>query len=152
MEKIITTNCWVYKDSKLLLGLKKRGFAEGRWNGFGGKLEHGESLEAAAHRELLEECGIVATHMELAGTIEFEYQGKDKIMEVNIFRITEFTGEPKESEEMKPQWWPINALPFKNMWPDDPYWLPLFLSGKKFSGKFVYTGYDTIISHTLKEL
>jgi hypothetical protein len=32
------TLCMVHQDNKLLLGMKKRGFGEGRWNGFGGKL------------------------------------------------------------------------------------------------------------------
>ncbi|CAN0505072.1 unnamed protein product, partial [Ectocarpus sp. 12 AP-2014] len=36
-------------DSKeILLGMKKRGFGEGKWNGFGGKVESGESVEEAA--------------------------------------------------------------------------------------------------------
>jgi 8-oxo-dGTP diphosphatase/2-hydroxy-dATP diphosphatase len=33
-------------DSKILLGMKKRGLGEGRWNGFGGKPKHGEKLVA----------------------------------------------------------------------------------------------------------
>ena len=36
--------------SRVLLGLKKRGFAEGRWNGFGGKVDPGETIEEAARR------------------------------------------------------------------------------------------------------
>lgn len=39
------------KDSdRILLGLKKRGFGQGRWNGFGGKVEPGETILQAAHR------------------------------------------------------------------------------------------------------
>ncbi|KAJ2629167.1 hypothetical protein H4R22_003483, partial [Coemansia sp. RSA 1290] len=37
---------------RVLLGLKKRGLGEGLWNGFGGKLETGETLYACAQREL----------------------------------------------------------------------------------------------------
>jgi len=40
--------------SRILLGMKKRGLGIGKWNGFGGKLEPGESIEAAAARELHE--------------------------------------------------------------------------------------------------
>ena len=35
---------------RVLLGLKKRGFGAGKWNGFGGKLEPGETIEQAAKR------------------------------------------------------------------------------------------------------
>ena len=42
----------------VLLGMKKRGFGVGLWNGFGGKVEAGESVVAAAARELSEEAGI----------------------------------------------------------------------------------------------
>lgn len=34
----------------ILLGLKKRGFGEGKWNGFGGKVEPGETIHQAAAR------------------------------------------------------------------------------------------------------
>ena len=33
---------------------------EGRWNGFGGKVNAGESIEEAVKRELFEEVGISA--------------------------------------------------------------------------------------------
>lgn len=39
-------------DGKLLLGRKLRGFGEGFWNGFGGKVGHGESIVEAAVREV----------------------------------------------------------------------------------------------------
>jgi hypothetical protein len=35
------------KNNQLLLGVKKRGFGEGWWNGFGGKVHKGESIEEA---------------------------------------------------------------------------------------------------------
>ena len=40
---------------KLLLGKKLRGFGEGYFNGFGGKVELGETIEASARREVW--CG-----------------------------------------------------------------------------------------------
>ncbi len=42
----------------ILLGMKKRGFGEGKWNGFGGKLEPGERMIQCAQRELEEESGL----------------------------------------------------------------------------------------------
>ncbi|XP_061329549.1 oxidized purine nucleoside triphosphate hydrolase isoform X2 [Pezoporus flaviventris] len=38
----------VVQPQRVLLGLKKRGFGAGLWNGFGGKVQPGESIEEAA--------------------------------------------------------------------------------------------------------
>lgn len=51
MKKILTLSI-ITKKGKILLGMKKRGFGVGKWNGFGGKVQHGETLEEAMKREL----------------------------------------------------------------------------------------------------
>lgn len=38
-----------------------------------------------------------------------------------------------------------------DMWPDDSYWFPLLLQGKKFRLLQV-PGQDTILDHTLREV
>jgi hypothetical protein len=53
---------------------------------------------------------------------------------------------------MKPQWFSESEIPYENMWPDDQYWLPLFLAGKDFQGQFSFSDDSTIVSHTLTEL
>lgn len=40
----------VVQPGRVLLGMKKRGFGAGRWNGFGGKVQPGEAIEEAARR------------------------------------------------------------------------------------------------------
>lgn len=40
----------VVQPGKVLLGMKKRGFGAGKWNGFGGKVNPGETIEDAARR------------------------------------------------------------------------------------------------------
>lgn len=136
MKKQLTL-CMVFRDNQILLGMKKRGFGEGRWNGFGGKLEEGESVESAAMRELWEEVGIKTDKLDKAGIMEFTFQSDpDKILEVHIFKINDFTGEPEESEEMKPQWFKFSEIPFHQMWSDDEQWFPFLLLGKLFKGKF----------------
>lgn len=40
----------VVQPGRVLLGLKKRGFGVGKWNGFGGKVQPGETIEDAAVR------------------------------------------------------------------------------------------------------
>ncbi len=132
--------------------MKKRGFGAGRWNGFGGKIGKEEKIDDAAKRELLEESGIEAISLEKYGIIDFEFKGDQEILQVHIFKVGEYKGDPKESEEMRPQWFNIDEIPFTDMWPDDIYWMPLFLKGKKFKGKFLFEGHDKIIERELVEV
>ena len=150
--KKITTLCIVYQHPNILLGMKKRGFGRGRWNGFGGKVAQGEIIEQAAKRELTEETGITANNMEKVGVIDFSWRNKEDTIEVNFFKCLAFEGNPEESEEMKPQWFDVDKIPFSQMWQDDKYWLPLFLEGKKFKGKFIFDDADNILEHELKEV
>jgi len=54
MKRKLFTLCIVLKRNEILLGMKKRGFGKGKWNGFGGKVLRGETIEKAAKRELRE--------------------------------------------------------------------------------------------------
>jgi len=151
MKKILTL-CFIYQHPKVLLGMKKRGFGQGRWNGFGGKVRDGETIEEAVKREMQEEVRIIPGDIEKFGIIEFKFQGNPEILEVHCFKTSQFNGEPKESEEMFPKWFNINELPFEQMWPDDKYWFPLFLEGKKFRGKFLFDNSDKILQYELEEI
>ena len=137
MKKILTL-CVIHKENKILLGMKKRGFGAGRWNGFGGKLKDGELIEQGLKREIKEEAEIEVDDLNKVGIIDFEFIDNPEILEVHIFKSNNFNGVPTESEEMKPQWFDVDKIPFSEMWPDDIYWMPLFLEGKKFKGKFLF--------------
>lgn len=137
MRKLLTLTI-VKRDHQILLGLKKRGFGVGRWNGFGGKVEERETIYAAAIRELYEESGIVAEKLEKVGILEFNFESSPQTLEVHIFCVTEFNNDPEETEEMRPQWFDIAEIPYNSMWSDDIYWLPYFLEGKKFKGSFLF--------------
>lgn len=152
MIKKLMTLCLVHQHPNVLLGMKKRGFGAGRWNGFGGKVAATEAIEDAARRELQEEAGIRAGLLERVGILDFEFKGNPEILQVHIFRAYDFSGKPTESEEMKPQWFHVDNIPFKSMWPDDPHWMPLFLSGKKFKGKFLFGKSDAILKKSLVEV
>ena len=137
MKKQLTL-CVPVKDGQVLLGMKKRGFGVGRWNGFGGKIEQDESIEQGAMRELGEEVNIKDGVLEKRGIIEFSFQNDNKVLEVHIFKLTDFTGEPLETEEMRPEWFSFDTIPFSQMWSDDEYWFPLFLEDKLFKGSFLF--------------
>jgi len=125
----------------VLLGKKKRGFGLGKWNGFGGKVEPNESIEQAAWRELKEEAGIEAIDLKPLGLILFEFENDPKLLEVHVFTTTTFKGEPTESDEMQPQWWRYDEIPYDQMWKDDAIWFPLLFGRKYFVGYFLFRGY-----------
>ncbi len=152
MPKKILTLCLIHQHPRILLGMKKRGFGAGRWNGFGGKVQPGETIEAAAKREFLEEASVKVGDIEKVGILNFEFQSNPEILECHIFHALNFEGEPAESDEMKPQWFEVSAIPFKDMWPDDIHWMPLFLAGKKFTGKFLFGKGDTVLEVKLTEV
>ncbi len=99
----------------MLLGMKKKGFGMGKWNGFGGKIERGESPIQAAARELTEEAGIVGADLVKRGILLFQFVGDPRPMEVHVFRATTFTGDITESDEMRPQWFAVEDVPFDMM-------------------------------------
>ena len=41
-----------------------------------------------------------------------------------VFTATEFDGTPAETDEAVPVWFPVDDLPYHNMWADDPVWYP----------------------------
>lgn len=147
------TICLIHDHPKVLLGMKKRGFGAGRWNGFGGKVNEGETVEEAAKREMLEEVGITVKSLERRGVLDFEFNAKrGEILEVHIFKVLDYFGEPVESEEMRPAWFNLDEIPFTEMWPDDIHWFPLFLRGSKFKGYFLFGEGDSVLERELQEV
>lgn len=139
----------IQRGNDVLLGMKKQGFGTGRWNGFGGKVELNESIEDAARREVTEEAGVLITDLEKRGVITFTFEHNDDELEVHIFRSTDFTGEPTESDEMRPQWFARESIPYSEMWKDDRIWLPILLDNKPFGGRVHFTADHEIVRHDI---
>ncbi|MDB5160110.1 MAG: 7,8-dihydro-8-oxoguanine triphosphatase-like [Candidatus Saccharibacteria bacterium] len=154
MNKKVLSLLFLRQDDKILLAMKKRGFGEGRWNGVGGKVETGESVEQAMIRETQEEIDVTPTVYEKVADIRFDeyFKGEPTLMHVHVFVATEWVGDPIESDEMAPQWFPIEDIPYKDMWSDDPYWLPHVLHGAKVSADFQLDAADVIMEHTINEV
>ena len=150
-KKLMTVSVY-HTDKKILLALKKKGLGTGRYNGFGGKVEKGESIKESAIRETKEEGGIDVIKIKRMGVVEAESTEREEILIVYIFKIIKFSGEPKESDEMKPKWFNINKIPFAKMWPDDRHWIPLFLKGEKFKLKILFGKNDKVLDLNLKKL
>lgn len=57
---------------------------------------------------------------------------------VHVFLISEWTGSPKESEEMKPTFFQVDRMPYTAMWDDDVFWLPAVIVGKKIRARCLF--------------
>lgn len=128
---------------RILLGKKHRGFGEGMYNSFGGKLEPGESDVQSASRELEEETGISVAVEHMAesklGVLRFSFEDGPLEMIVHVFRINvavdaENTVDPRVicldpsvirgCDEITPIWFDNwNNVPLDNMHADDSLWL-----------------------------
>lgn len=151
--KTVCTICFIFKDDKILLGMKKRGFGAGRWNGFGGKVQGGETIEQAAIRETVEEAGLeyFDAVLEKRGLLLFDFKNKDLQIEAHVFVSEGIAVDAKETEEMRPRWFGLKEIPYSEMWPDDIYWIPLMLSNKNFFGRFLFDENDNVLEYQVKE-
>lgn len=152
-----TTLCFLFKEevgaiTDLLLAMKKRGFGQGRWNGTGGKfspIDGDKNIVDTARRETEEEIGVKANDLIKVAVINFyfpeTFKDKNWDQQVHIFFCKNWQGEPRESEEMKPAWFKSERLPYDQMWPDDTYWLPLVMQGKKLLADFFFADDGKVI-------
>jgi 8-oxo-dGTP diphosphatase len=125
----------------VLLGRKKRGFGRGKYVGFGGKIEDGETVVTAAARELEEEAGLRVAREELdhVATLSFRFPAQpDWDHLVHVYLARAWRGTPTESAEVSPAWCAVDRLPLDQMWDDAAYWLPRVLAGQRLQGTFVY--------------
>jgi 8-oxo-dGTP diphosphatase len=126
---------------EVLLGYKKTGLGTGKIVGLGGHVEPGESAAEAAAREVKEESGLRVAPGRLAEAahVTFLFPVRPSWdMDVVIFTCDDWAGEPAESEEVRPEWFPVADLPFDRMWDDAPYWLPRVLAGERVRATFSY--------------
>lgn len=151
------TLCFIIRQSSpahVLLGKKKRGFGAGKLNGIGGKLDPGESPTDGVIREVHEEVGLTISKETLhtAGQITFRFPFIPEFDHfVHLFVATEWEGEPIESAEMLPFWFPVNEIPFQQMWQDDAYWLPIVLNGKAIRAEFEFgEDNETVVSWVIR--
>ncbi|HSX35419.1 MAG TPA: 8-oxo-dGTP diphosphatase [Patescibacteria group bacterium] len=144
-----TTVLFLLRGDEILLAIKKRRFGAGKWNGVGGKADEGETIEQTAVRESQEEIGVTPKNLTRLGTIDFYDKADPDFNQLaHVYTATEWDGEPTETEEMRPQWFKTNEVPFDSMWQADSLWMPHVLAGECFKATITFNG-DTLDSHDI---
>ena len=104
-----TVDVIVIRESTVLL-IERKNFPEG-WAIPGGFVDYGESAEAAAARELMEETGLRVRGMELLGV--YSAPGRDpRFHTLTVVYMAEADGEMSAGDDARDaKWWPTNDLP-----------------------------------------
>jgi 8-oxo-dGTP diphosphatase len=137
--------CYLLRESaggtEVLLGRKKHGLGVGNFVGLGGKLEPGESAVDAAVREVFEESGVIvaASDLEPRGLLSYFFPHREAwSQESSVFVCSSWQGEPRASDELDPEWFPLGGVPYEEMWDDARRWLPEVLAGASVRRCFVF--------------
>lgn len=57
----------------------------------------------------------------------------------HVFVARRWSGEPVETPEIRPVWFPLEEIPYEEMWDDYRYWLGRALEGRRIAARFVYS-------------
>lgn len=90
----------INEKGQYLAGLRANGIEPGTWGTTGGALEFGESFEACAAREVMEEAGLVLSNIEVL-TVSNHMFDKGTKHYASIFCIGMVTGEARRMEPHK---------------------------------------------------
>ena len=101
----------VLEDSEGRILLTRRASAAhqgGLWEFPGGKVESGETVQQALARELHEELGVEVLESHFLLSAEHDYG--DKVVRLEVYRVTQWRGEATGREQQPLAWYVPNAL------------------------------------------
>lgn len=133
------------KITEVCLAMKKRGFGVNRWNGLGGKVEKDEEILVGAIRETEEEIEVQIKQSNKVAEISFYFPHNESWnQKAHVYICENWEGEPKESEEMRSEWFSVDEIPYSDMWPADKYWIPEVMNGKTIRATFILEEGDVV--------
>jgi len=136
------TLCFLVKEDEILLAMKKRGFAKGKWNGTGGKSERGDKTIRITPKTLQE-----------VATLNFYFpDNPDWSQQVIVYLATEWEGKLQETDEMAPKWFKFDKIPYNQMWEDDILWLPEVLKGNLIEADFLFDENQKMIEKDVRKI
>lgn len=101
----------IERDGRILIAQRKdSGHHPLKWEFPGGKVEPGETPEAALIRELQEELAIEARIDRELMRYEYQYRGRSRIL-LLFYRVVDFTGSPLNLDFEQIRWEQPERLP-----------------------------------------
>jgi 8-oxo-dGTP diphosphatase len=132
----------------LLKGAPTKKIWPGKYNGLGGHVERGESVHAAALREIREEAGVEVKDLRLRGVITIE-TGEPAGIGLFVFTATALERAVLPSAEGTLEWIPAHRIAELDAVEDLPLLLPRILSVRPdspcFSAQYSYSADDHLV-------
>jgi 8-oxo-dGTP diphosphatase len=142
--------CFVTLGDEVLLlkGAPIKRIWPGKYNGVGGHVERGESVHAAALREIREEAGVEVKDLRLRGVITVE-TGQPAGIGLFVFTATALERAVRPSVEGSLEWIPAHRIAELDTVEDLPTLLPRVLAMKTdipcFSARYTYDADDKLV-------
>lgn len=103
MKKIHVAAGIILRDQQVFISKRSARQHQGnKWEFPGGKVEQGETAAQGLIRELREEVNIQVEALQLFQQLEFDYG--DKVVQLDFFLVTQFSGQEMALEGQKTTW------------------------------------------------
>lgn len=151
MEISICSLVYLRRPGRIGFAIPKGGPCVGKLSSYGGKQEDDETIADCAARETSDEGRFKAEVNNLVkyGVMTFHWNtevpghGRPKVkdVEVHIYELKKWVGNPAESQEMGPLEWYFDdpaLMPFSLMMPGEDLWMGHFIAREPFTGQSWY--------------